>query len=76
MINNLSIYPNPSSGTFSINQFVTNVEIFSLTGQLVRTFQNKLENDVYEISDLKTGIYMVKVTDVNNNIATLKLIKK
>ncbi len=76
VINNLSIYPNPSSGTFSINQFVTNVEIFSLTGQLVRTFQNKLENYVYEISDLKTGIYMVKVTDVNNNIATLKLIKK
>ena len=53
-----------------------NVEIFSLTGQLVRTFQNKLENDVYEISDLKTGIYMVKVTDVNSNIATLKLIKQ
>ena len=76
VISNLSIYPNPSTGTFSINQFVTNVEIFSLTGQLVRTFQNKLENDVYEISDLKTGIYMVKVTDVNSNIATLKLIKQ
>lgn len=76
VINNLSIYPNPSKGTFSINQFVTNVEIFSLTGQLVRTFQNKLENDIYEISDLKTGIYMVKVTDINSKVANLKLIKQ
>jgi hypothetical protein len=47
-----------------------------MTGQLVKSFQNKTKSDVYEISDLNSGLYLVKVFDTNNNEKTLKLIKQ
>jgi hypothetical protein len=68
--------PNPSTDFFSVNIDSTKVFIYSITGQLVKSFQNKSKSDVYEISDLNSGMYLVKVFDTNNNEKTLKLIKQ
>jgi glycosidase len=76
-INNLSIYPNPTTGTFSINHVVTKVEIYSITGQLVKSFDTILsENDLFDVNDLSNGVYMVKAIDQNNSSKTMKLIKQ
>jgi 1,4-alpha-glucan branching enzyme len=76
-ISNLSIYPNPSSGTFSINYLVTNVEIYSITGQLVKSFDSiPSENYQFDINDLTNGVYLVKAVDQNNSSKTMKLIKQ
>ena len=42
----------------------------------MKSFQNKSKTDVYEISDLNNGLYLVKVFDINNNEKTFKLIKQ
>jgi len=70
------IYPNPSSSYFSIDTAdITKVQVYSMTGQLVKTFENQSVEFQYPISDLTQGIYLVKVSDDNNHHQTLKLIK-
>ena len=77
VISNLSIYPNPTSGTFSINHLVTNVEIYSITGQLVKSFDTiPSENYLFDVNDLSNGVYLVKAIDQNNSSKTMKLIKQ
>ncbi|MCZ8197735.1 MAG: T9SS type A sorting domain-containing protein [Flavobacterium sp.] len=74
--NNLkaTIYPNPTSDNFSIEMEneVKSVEIYSLQGQKVMTSESKNIN----VSSLSKGIYMVRIEDENNAIATQKLIIK
>ena len=73
----ISLVPNPASTYFTINSTsFTKVQIYSMTGQLVRTFENQPENYQYPISDLNQGVYFVKVSDDNNHNQTLKLIKQ
>ena len=72
----LSLTPNPSSAQFTINANVNKVEIFALTGQLVKSFTAKSLDYQYNISDLNNGIYLVKATDDQNREQTMKLIKQ
>ena len=73
----ISLVPNPASTYFTINSTsFTKVQIYSMTGQLVRAFENQPENYQYPISDLNQGVYFVKVSDDNNHNQTLKLIKQ
>nr|WP_179351307.1 alpha-amylase family glycosyl hydrolase [Winogradskyella vidalii] len=71
-----SIYPNPSQASFSINANVTNVEIYDLSGKMVRSFNGSYsKTDSFDISSLISGMYMVKVQNDNNQTLTTKLIK-
>lgn len=74
--NNLkaTIYPNPTTDTFSIEMEneVQSVEIYSLQGQKVMTASSKEIN----VSNLSKGIYLIRIEDSNNAIATQKLIVK
>ncbi len=72
---NIVLYPNPSQKYFNINTPTKQVQLVSVTGQLIKTFEPKSANDNYPISDLQNGLYIVKITDENNNISTQKLIK-
>ena len=72
----VNLSPNPAVDYFTINAPLSKVLIYSITGQLVKSFNDKLQNDVYQISDLNTGIYLVKAIDSNNNEKTMKLIKQ
>ncbi|MBU2927773.1 alpha-amylase family glycosyl hydrolase [Winogradskyella psychrotolerans] len=71
-----SIYPNPSQTTFSINANVSNVEVYDLTGKLVKSYKGNFTSvDTFNVSSLNSGIYMVKVQNDNNRTLTTKLIK-
>lgn len=74
--NQLSLYPNPSSTYFTLNINTNKVEIFSVTGQLVKTFSKNSKENQFEINDLRNGIYLVKASDENNRVETMKLIKQ
>ena len=45
------------------------IEIYNVTGQLVKTFTNKFSDEALSVSELQKGIYLVKVIDNNNNQA-------
>lgn len=70
------LYPNPTNDYFKIDTSTKQVQIFSLTGQLVKQFKNNFTSETqFVINDLNNGIYFVKVTTDNNRESTIKLIK-
>ncbi len=72
----ISIYPNPATNSFSLDNSVSKVQIYSVTGQLVKSFKGDFEADhSYSIEDLNKGIYIVKAFDNDLNEKSLKLIK-
>ncbi|RAR74095.1 T9SS type A sorting domain-containing protein [Flavobacterium aciduliphilum] len=70
--NNLTLYPNPVNDMFTINGDFAKVEVYNIAGQLVKSFT---ASESYNVSELKTGIYFVKATDVNQKTSVAKVIK-
>ncbi len=71
------LYPNPASSYFTLNTPTSKVQIFAITGQLVKTFDaNQSEGHQFIISDLNQGLYIVKAYDENNEVGVMKFIKK
>lgn len=69
-----NLYPNPANSILNIEleTEIKNVEIYSLLGQKMFSSTQKQLN----ISNLASGIYMLKVEDVNGAIATQKFVKE
>ena len=75
--NSVSLYPNPVSDYFTLNFAVSKVEVYSISGQLLKSFTANGKTDFqFGVSDLKTGLYVVKTFDDNSKIQILKFIKR
>ncbi len=76
-LESVSIYPNPTSDIINIkanNIQLKSVKIFSLQGQLVKTFNN-LEVQNLDVSDLSSGMYFLDL-ESEQSVVRRKLIKK
>lgn len=73
----VKVYPNPSDGLFTIkgDKQISEVQIFSLTGQMVRSFRHN-DGQWYNITDLPKGTYLVRLTDRSGQQLTTKLMNK
>lgn len=71
----VSLYPNPSSEYFSLSIPAKQVSLFTLTGQLIRTFNQNTEGNTYNVSDLANGLYLVKITDEMGRTKRIKFVK-
>jgi 1,4-alpha-glucan branching enzyme len=73
--NILQLYPNPTSNSFSLSKEVQGARVFDVTGKQVKQFTNNtIKINVFSVTDLKTGIYFVKIQDSENKIEIKKLI--
>lgn len=72
----IALYPNPATDVFTLNTAVAKVEVYSITGQLVKTFGANASYNMYDVSGLSKGVYLVKLTDNSNRQKTVKLIKE
>jgi hypothetical protein len=71
------LYPNPASNYFTLNTDTTKVQIFSMSGQLVKSFEASTSKDTpFPISELSKGAYLVKAINENNEVQVMKFIKK
>ncbi|TGD58411.1 LamG-like jellyroll fold domain-containing protein [Flavobacterium humi] len=69
-----SIYPNPTSSLVNIesNKEIKSIEVYSLEGKLIFiSIENKID-----VSNLKSGLYLIKVTNSQNETVIKRLIKK
>lgn len=74
-VQNIALYPNPSQKQFQLNIAAQQVQIISMAGQLIKTFEGTPSDFQFPISDLQNGIYIIKVQDQDNQFSSLKLIK-
>ncbi len=73
---NIVTSPNPILNTFKINTTSTNIEVYTIYGQLVKQFTGNFdENYDFNIQDLTKGIYLLKIFNKKNE-KNIKLIKQ
>lgn len=72
----IAMYPNPAKNQFSISTATQKVEVYAVTGQLVRSFGAADANTSFDVSNLVSGMYLVKITDMNNRQSSMKLVKE
>ena len=74
--NNLqvAVYPNPANNILNVEVAtdLKSIEIYNIQGQKVLSSTQKQLN----ITDLQAGIYMIKIEDTENAIATKKFVKQ
>ncbi|SHG13175.1 Por secretion system C-terminal sorting domain-containing protein [Flavobacterium fluvii] len=71
-----TLYPNPVTNTIflsSFNQKIEKVEIYNMTGTLVKSIGKEVE--AIDVSNLSLGIYLVKVT-TDQGTSTQRIIKQ
>lgn len=72
----IQLYPNPVSSYFTLNVSTTKVQLFSLGGQLVKSFEgDHSESTAFDVKDLSNGLYIVKALNENNEVQVIKLLK-
>lgn len=72
----ISVYPNPTTDYVMLsyqNHPIDHIEIFDLTGRLVKTSYNPYTVNLF---DLTTGVYTMKIYDKNEGIIAEKKIVK
>jgi hypothetical protein len=72
----LNVYPNPTTGHFTIYNPANNnqyVELYDMTGKLLLVVQNSDRRRSIDISKLSKGIYTLKILE-NNTVVVKKII--
>lgn len=77
MNNLISIFPNPTTGIFSVNldAFVSNemtINVYNAVGALVKTITVNTNTANVDLSEFANGVYVVKVI-ADNQVATKKI---
>ena len=70
----LKVFPNPSSGQLNIQSEYTivQVELYNLSGQLVRTFNGSLINSI-DVEGLPAGMYVLKAATQDHQLLSKKV---
>ncbi|MEM1002393.1 MAG: T9SS type A sorting domain-containing protein, partial [Bacteroidota bacterium] len=69
----ISLFPNPAKDVIEIVGDYASIEVLSISGQLIKSFKKPQSN--YQINDLPTGLYLVKILDKYGVSQIKKIIK-
>ena len=77
IIEGFSLYPNPVNDRLHLNAIdaINNISIYNLLGQEVMSSRPEVSNTEVDMSNLPTGMYIVKVK-VGEQLGTYKVVKK
>lgn len=78
---NMSIYPNPTKNTVTINVDESDLhniryDIYDLNGRMLTQGNSINQNKTINISSFETGIYLIKLVDENGKVISSKKIIK
>ncbi|CAM4041012.1 T9SS type A sorting domain-containing protein [Flavobacterium antarcticum] len=73
----LAVWPNPAQNTVQFSGVdVTSVVIFDVLGKQVLSQNFTSGKTAVDVSNLKTGMYVVQASDANGAVSTVKFMKK
>ncbi|WP_159022513.1 alpha-amylase family glycosyl hydrolase [Formosa sp. L2A11] len=71
-----TVYPNPTQNSFKINTTSTDVNVYDITGKRVKQFKGNFNaTNSFNVSVLKSGLYIIKIINSEGQESTSKLIK-
>jgi hypothetical protein len=70
----IDLYPNPVNNTFSLTKNITSVTVFNMLGQKIMSFHKNKKQ--FDVSNLKSGVFIVKVILQNGDKQTIRFVKK
>jgi len=78
--NSWSAYPNPTNDFITLdfsdyNDTELSIEVFTMLGQKIKTFENISTSESLDLSQLSSGIYLLKINH-NGAIQTIKIKKQ
>lgn len=67
--NNVSVYPNPSSGVFQVESTtpLTRIELYSIDMKLQKSYEIQADKETIDISGFEPGMYLLRVYGTNFN---------
>ncbi len=66
-----SIVPNPAKTSFRILQAVQQVQLYSITGQLIKEYTGDFQaGHTYTVDDVSNGLYILQITNENGTNVT------
>ena len=69
-VTNVNVYPNPASDLVNVEcDNFNNVQVITITGQVVDTFYT----NQFSVSNLNSGVYVLRIEDDNFNITNTRL---
>ena len=72
-----NIYPNPTNGNITVcGENINEVEVYNLCGQKVMSVEANSNYVNVNMSEMTTGVYMVRIVDENGNETVNKVIKR
>ncbi len=73
-----TMYPNPANNVLNIKSAssIEKVDIYNIVGKQILSTKGFVNSTEINISNLSSGVYLVKIIDQNNNSAIKKLILK
>ena len=76
---NISLYPNPTQSNFKIetknNVTIADVSLYSILGKKITQNISRINKNEYDISNLASGLYIVKIQDAKGGFTSMRLIK-
>ncbi|WP_415376694.1 T9SS type A sorting domain-containing protein [Patiriisocius sp. Uisw_017] len=74
-LEDFKIYPNPIETVFKIysDRIIEQIKIYDISGKHIRNYN---KTDSYNISNFKSGLYLLKVKFVDGSIVFKKIVKK
>jgi Secretion system C-terminal sorting domain/Divergent InlB B-repeat domain len=71
----IALYPNPARAILNISSSdkISSISFYDITGKVVLK-SNTIVNDQINVSNLKAGIYLVRIEDVNKNYEDKKIV--
>jgi len=72
------VYPNPVNSLLHIEDSSSDIEsltIFNVLGNRLKTY-NTIENSIIDVSEFKTGVYVVHIVDDRGRLVTRKFVKE
>ena len=72
------VYPNPSNGLININstEVITKVIVINVLGETVKSIAIDLKHVTIDITDLKSNVYFLQITDDKNQTNIRKIVKE
>jgi hypothetical protein len=73
-----AVYPNPSNGlvTVSSTDMITKVVVINVLGEVMKSMTTDSKQVVVDITDLKSSVYFLQITNSKNQTSIQKIVKE